>query len=98
MNGTQGFQGCPGQRGVKVSTLILTLIFNLNIFVFVNCQFCYLSNIITTLFSFSVQGGRGYSGEKVSVFLGFNKVIIINSNIQTVKKNDYLTNCFHVAG
>lgn len=29
MNGTQGFQGCPGQRGVKVKTLILTLIFNI---------------------------------------------------------------------
>lgn len=60
MNGTQGFQGCPGQRGVKVSTLILTLIFNLNIFVFVNCQFCYLSNIIMLhyfLFLFRVVAG-----------------------------------------
>lgn len=36
MNGTQGFQGCPGQRGVKVKSLILTLTFNLNIFVIEN--------------------------------------------------------------
>lgn len=36
MNGTQGFQGCPGQRGVKVKALTLTLTFNLNIFVIGN--------------------------------------------------------------
>lgn len=67
--------------------------FNININIqFKHICFCKLSVLLfikynnATLFSFSVQGGRGYSGEKVSVFLGFNKVLIINSNIQTVKK------------
>lgn len=26
VNGTQGFQGCPGQRGVKVRELILSFL------------------------------------------------------------------------
>lgn len=29
MNGTQGFQGCPGQRGVKVIDLMFTLTCNM---------------------------------------------------------------------
>lgn len=71
MNGTQGFQGCPGQRGVKVKALILTLTFNLNIFIIVNSENYSLLiqyNDDTYFLSF-VQGSRGYSGEKVSVFL-----------------------------
>ncbi len=47
MNGTQGFQGCPGQRGVKVKTIMLPyhLSFNLTLFATVYDQYCSLRSI-----------------------------------------------------
>lgn len=45
VNGTQGFQGCPGPRGVKVKTLKLTSPYNLN-----SC-FIVIVNIAIYLFN-----------------------------------------------
>lgn len=45
---------------------------------FSNCKLAFLLfiryNDVTLFFA---QGGRGYSGEKVSVFLSFSKLLII---------------------
>lgn len=47
MNGTQGFQGCPGQRGVKVKALILTSTFKKHIFSLkLSILFLYLFNVM----------------------------------------------------
>lgn len=68
MNGTQGFQGCPGQRGVKVTTLMLTLSSSLFSLIIIHLFTDEYNDVTHFFFSLGLSWILRRKGESLSFF------------------------------